>query len=117
MLVGPQSTLRIELERLLQCRLRLLQKTGQKRKPPEVAMALHVEWIKHDHSPAKRDRFVQAANIPSLSYDGAGDYFLIHHTEADTVDKIDPKDVARAAAAIGVMAYVVADLPKRLGEP
>jgi len=39
---------------------------------------------------------------------------LIHHTEADTVDKIDPQDMSTAAAAIGVMAYVVADMPQRL---
>jgi carboxypeptidase Q len=59
---------------------------------------------------------VQAGGMPSMSYDGNGDYFLIHHTQADTVDKIDPSDVSRAAAAIAVMAYVVADLPTRLGE-
>jgi carboxypeptidase Q len=59
---------------------------------------------------------IQAQKIPSMSYDGTGDYFRIHHTEADTVDKIAPVDVSRAAAAIAVMAYVVADLPGKLGE-
>jgi carboxypeptidase Q len=59
---------------------------------------------------------VQAANIPSMSYDGTGMYFQIHHTEADTVDKIDPADVSRAAAAMAVMTYVIADMPGRLGE-
>jgi carboxypeptidase Q len=62
------------------------------------------------------DASVQAGKMPSMSYDGTGDYFVIHHTQADTVDKIDPADVSRAAAAIAVMAYVVADLPRRLGE-
>jgi carboxypeptidase Q len=57
---------------------------------------------------------VQAARIPAMSYDGSGDYFVIHHTQADTVDKIDPADVSRAAAAIAVMAYVVADMRERL---
>ena len=57
---------------------------------------------------------VQAAGVPALSLDVEGNYFLIHHTEADTVDKIDPRDMSTAAAAIGVMAYVVADLPQRL---
>jgi carboxypeptidase Q len=55
------------------------------------------------------------AGIPALSYNGTGDYFLVHHTDADTVDKIAPADVSRAAAAIAVVAYVVADLPQRLG--
>jgi carboxypeptidase Q len=41
-------------------------------------------------------------------------YFLIHHTQADTVDKIDPQEMARCAASVAVMAYVVADLPFRL---
>ena len=57
-----------------------------------------------------------AGRMPGLSYDGTGDYFLIHHTQADTVDKIDPGEVSRAAAAIAVMTYVIADLPMRLGE-
>ena len=57
---------------------------------------------------------VQAANIPALSLDVDGNYFLIHHTPADTVDKITPRDMSTAAAAIAVMAYVVADRPERL---
>ena len=44
------------------------------------------------------------------------EYFLIHHTPADTIDKIDPVEMAKCAAAVAVMAYVVADLPQRLGE-
>lgn len=57
---------------------------------------------------------VQAANIPSMSVEGDGNYFLLHHTPADTVDKIDPKDMSRASAAVAVMAYVVADMEERL---
>jgi carboxypeptidase Q len=57
---------------------------------------------------------VQAAGIPSMSLDVDGNYFLIHHTPADTIDRIDPTDMAHAAAAIAVMAYVVADMPQRL---
>jgi carboxypeptidase Q len=57
---------------------------------------------------------VQAAQIPALSLEGEGNYFLIHHTHADTVDRIDPGDMSRAAAAVAVMAYVVAEMPERL---
>jgi carboxypeptidase Q len=57
---------------------------------------------------------VEAAGIPAMSLQVAGNYFLLHHTPADTVDKIDPADVSRAAAAVAVMAYVVADMPQRL---
>ena len=60
---------------------------------------------------------VTAGRIPAMSLDVDGaKYFLIHHTEADTVDKIDPADLARCVAAMTAMAYVVADMPQRLGE-
>jgi carboxypeptidase Q len=62
------------------------------------------------------DPSVQAGRMPSMSYDGTGNYFHFHHTQADTVDKIDPMDVSRAAAAIAVVSYVIADMPGRLGE-
>jgi carboxypeptidase Q len=62
------------------------------------------------------DPSVRESNIPSLSTEIGGDYFLIHHTPADTVDKIDPIDMAKCAAAVAVMTYVIADLPQRLGE-
>jgi carboxypeptidase Q len=57
---------------------------------------------------------VQAGNIPAMSLDVDGNYFLIHHTEADTIDKIDPMDMSRASAAIAVVAYVIAEMPERL---
>jgi carboxypeptidase Q len=58
---------------------------------------------------------VREARIPSLALAvDDSKYFVIHHTPADTVDKIDPVDMARCAAAIAVMTYVVADMPDRL---
>jgi carboxypeptidase Q len=57
---------------------------------------------------------VEAGRLPAMSLEVDGDYFRIHHTPADTVDKIDPMDMSRAAAAIAVIAYVVADMPERL---
>lgn len=41
-------------------------------------------------------------------------YFWYHHTRADTLDKLDPEELARCVAALAVMAYVVADLPEPL---
>ncbi len=41
-------------------------------------------------------------------------YFWYHHTHADTVDKVDARDLNLNAAVMAVMAYVVADLPVRL---
>ncbi len=59
----------------------------------------------------------EAGHVPTLSI--AGDmsrYFTIHHTPADTVDRIEPAEVARAAAAFAVIGYIVADMPDRLVE-
>jgi carboxypeptidase Q len=41
-------------------------------------------------------------------------YFWYHHTDADTMDKLDPAEMARCVAAMAVMAYVVADLTEPL---
>lgn len=60
------------------------------------------------------DPSVREAGIPAMSTEISGEYFLIHHTAADTVDKIDPADIAKTTAAVAVMAYIVADLPERL---
>jgi carboxypeptidase Q len=57
---------------------------------------------------------VQQAGIPALSLEVEGNYFLIHHTPADTVDKIDPLDMSRSAAAVAVMTYLIAEMPERL---
>jgi Zn-dependent M28 family amino/carboxypeptidase len=41
-------------------------------------------------------------------------YFNYHHTAADTLDKIDPHDLAENAAAMAVLAYAIADMPQPL---
>jgi len=41
-------------------------------------------------------------------------YFWYHHTDADTMDKLDPREMALCVATMAVMAYVVADMPERL---
>jgi carboxypeptidase Q len=53
--------------------------------------------------------------VPMMAYQGdATRYFTIHHTPADTVDRIAPEEVSKAAAALAVMTYVVADARERL---
>ena len=76
--------------------------------------SLDADWIGPSGGGADIGPSVQQANIPAMALDVEGEYFLIHHTPADTVDKIDPQDIARSTAAIAVMTYVIADMPERL---
>jgi carboxypeptidase Q len=48
-----------------------------------------------------------------LQVDGSR-YFWFHHTEADTIDKLDPREMGLCVAAMAVMAYVVADMEQTL---
>ncbi len=64
-----------------------------------------------DIGPMMREGVVGA----SLDVDSSR-YFDIHHTRADTLDKIDPQDLALCVAAAAVFVYTVADIPQRLGE-
>jgi carboxypeptidase Q len=53
--------------------------------------------------------------VPVMGLDtDTAPYFNIHHTPADTFDKIDPKLFADCVAAMAVMAYAVAERPARL---
>ena len=48
-----------------------------------------------------------------LEVDGSK-YFWFHHTDADTVDKLDPAEMQRCVAALAVLSFIVADLPDKL---
>ncbi len=53
--------------------------------------------------------------VPGMGLRVQGDlYFWYHHTDADTLDKLDPREFSLCVAAIAVMAYVAADLPEPL---
>lgn len=56
-----------------------------------------------------------ARGVPGLGLAVDGErYFWFHHSEADTVDKLDPREVALSTAAMAVMAYVVAEMEETL---
>jgi carboxypeptidase Q len=58
---------------------------------------------------------IMQLGVPGVHLSVQGDrYFWYHHSEADTVDKLDPHDVNLAVAALAILAYVVADLPEPL---
>jgi hypothetical protein len=53
--------------------------------------------------------------VPGLSERTTGThYFDWHHSEADTLDKVNPEDFRKNVAALAVMGYVLADMPERL---
>jgi carboxypeptidase Q len=56
-----------------------------------------------------------AGNVPQMAYLGdPARLFLIHHTAADTIERIAPEEVSKAAAAIAIITYAVAEMPERL---
>ena len=58
---------------------------------------------------------IMALGVPGLGLNVDGTrYFWYHHTDADTVDKLDPHDVALCVATMAIMAYVLADMPEGL---
>ncbi len=62
-----------------------------------------------DIAPLTRD------GVPSLGLRTVGThYFDWHHTEADTLDKVDPEDFRKNIATLAVMSYVLADMPGRI---
>ena len=53
--------------------------------------------------------------VPGMGLNVVGDkYFWFHHSEADTMDKLDPREISLCVAAMAIVAYVVADLPEPL---
>ena len=55
------------------------------------------------------------AGVPGLGERSIGThYFDWHHTETDTLDKVDPEDFRKSVAALAVMSYVLADMPEKL---
>lgn len=63
------------------------------------------------------------SDIEPLMHDGvpglgerttAAHYFDWHHTEADTLDKVDPVEFRKNVASLAVMTWVLADMPEKL---
>lgn len=66
--------------------------------------------VRAGHSGADLSPLIPAG-VTGLGLDVDGrTYFDTHHTEADTLDKVDPQTLADGVAAVAVLAYVAADL-------
>ena len=54
---------------------------------------------------------IMREGVPGAALNVEGSrYFDIHHTPADTLDKVNPRELALCVATMAVMAYVVADM-------
>ena len=62
---------------------------------------------------------LMGAGVPGLGEETTmAHYFDWHHTEADTLDKVDPEMFRKNVASLAVMTYVLADMPEQLaGHP
>jgi Zn-dependent M28 family amino/carboxypeptidase len=55
------------------------------------------------------------AGVPGLGLHTVGEhYFDWHHSDADTLDKVDLQDFRKTIALLGVTGFVLADMPERL---
>jgi hypothetical protein len=58
---------------------------------------------------------LMSEGVPGLALRTVGDhYFDWHHTQADTLDKVDPREFRKAVAMLGVLGFVLADMPGTL---
>lgn len=61
---------------------------------------------------------IMRRGVPGLAHRTVMDeYFHWHHTHADALDKVDPRELRKNVAAMAIMAYVLADMPERLDDP
>ena len=68
-----------------------------------------------DYSPGSDISNLVEAGVPGIGIMQDGrKYFDYHHTAADTLDKVDPRELRENAAAMAVMGYALADMPEPL---
>jgi len=71
-----------------------------------VGLPLEVGWGGADISPLKDQ------GVPSVTLVGDVErYFEVHHTEADTLDKVDPQALREGLAVIAGIAWQLANAP------
>jgi hypothetical protein len=75
-----------------------------------------VSEIEHAAFAATDNAPFMAEGIPNLLLlQDSSPYFPVHHTIADTPDKVNPGDYAIAVATLAATAYAIADMPERFG--
>lgn len=73
------------------------------------------KMIKEPESPEADITPLVERGVPGLGLDVDGSrYFWFHHSDGDTLDKLDAAEMGRCVAALAVMAFVAADMPEEL---
>jgi carboxypeptidase Q len=77
----------------------------------DVLAAFGATHIKRSDRPVAADIAPwEVAGVPGFeALLDARHYFDLHHTSADTLDKVEPQNLARMVAALGVLSYFLAD--------
>ena len=58
---------------------------------------------------------LEAAGVPTFApLQDTRTYFNYHHTAADTLDKVNPRDLQELSAAVAALAYTLANMPQSL---
>ena len=67
------------------------------------------------HGGADIGGLAEDAQVPMVDVNQEGSrYFDIHHSAADTLDKVDPQQLRQAAATVAWVAYALAEMPGTL---
>jgi hypothetical protein len=97
---GFVTTLKNEALQVIQCRALSLESVGASRFETSDDTGV-------DISPLTR------AGVPGFGYvTDPVHYFDYHHTAADTLDKVDPRELTRGAAAISALTWILANAPQ-----
>jgi hypothetical protein len=105
---GPATPAAVTLTPEVQQSLDLLQEIGTLLRPVGADHVAgggggsDIEAMVHDGVPGLGERTTGAH------------YFDWHHTEADTLDKVNPMDFRKNVASLAVMTWVLADMPGKL---
>jgi carboxypeptidase Q len=92
--------------------LPLLQPAGQVLQPIGASMIQQTDDSETDIGP------LLALGVPCFSpIQDDRFYFNYHHTAADTLDKVVPRELQENAAVMAVVAYTLANLPQNLERP
>jgi Zn-dependent M28 family amino/carboxypeptidase len=81
----------------------------------EILSKIGADDIKFDNETGADIDPMGKAGVPAFSVmQDARTYFNYHHTAADTLDKIVPRELQENAAAMAVLGFALADMPNTL---